>query len=205
VLLLVIGELASPVVTKLLHLPATSMAFVFAPAGVGLVLSSIVMPRVATSLGKARTVLLGSMSLALMIVLLPLSTLLAHSLKDNGMQVDSLHVVVVGIIMFLAGIAINFINIPANTAMQEQTPEWIKGRVLALQLVIYNTASIPIVLLIGGISDRFQLPSVLYFLAISIALFGGWGLFYEHKPHRREGETEKIQREEQQETEQILH
>lgn len=194
ILLLVIGELATPLVTHLLHLPAASMAFVFAPAGVGLVLSSLFMPRITQVLGKARTILVGSLALAVMIVLLPLSTLLARSLETRGMQVNALHVVVVGAIMFLAGIAINFINIPANTSMQELTPDWIKGRVLALQMVIYNASSIPIVLLIGQISDHFQLPTVLYFLAASILAFGFWGVFYERKPHRREHEEEEEQR-----------
>ncbi len=190
VLLLVIGELATPLVTNLLHLPATSMAFVFAPAGVGLVLSSVFMPRITRSLGKSRTIFAGCMALALMIVLLPLSTLLVQHIQSRGVQVNALQVIVVGIIMFLAGVAINFINIPSNTSMQEQTPEWIKGRVLALQLVIYNAISIPIVLLLGGIADRFKLPTVLYFLAIGVAAFGFWGLFYERKPHPREHEEE---------------
>ena len=193
ILLLVIGELATPLVTRLLHLPAASMAFVFAPAGIGLVLSSLFMPRITGALGKERTIFVGSIALAITIVLLPLSALLEQHLEKSGMQVSSLHVIVVGVIMFLAGVAINFINIPANTSMQEQTPEWIKGRVLAFQMAIYNAGSIPVVLLIGGISDHFQLPTVLYFLAASILLFGFWGPFYEHKPHRREHEEEEEQ------------
>src|SRR5581483_5487023 len=191
ILLLVIGELATPLVTRLLPLPAASMAFVFSPAGIGLVLSSLVMPRVTKALGKSRTIFFGALALAVMIVLLPLSTLLMQDLEGRGLPVELLHVILVGAIMFLAGSAINFINIPANTSMQEQTPEWIKGRVLALQLVIYNAGSIPVVLLIGGISDRFQLPTVLYVLALSIVVFAGWGLFYERKPHRRAQEAEE--------------
>jgi MFS family permease len=203
ILLLVIGELATPLVTRLLHLPAASMAFVFAPAGIGLVLSSLFMPRITSSLGKSRTIFFGSLSLAITVVLLPLSTLLAQNMEQHEMQINTLHVVVVGAIMFLAGVAINFINIPANTAMQEQTPEWIKGRVLALQMVIYNASSIPIVLLIGGISDHFQLPTVLYFLAISVICFGLWGLFYERKPHRREHEEDRAKTQEQKQPEEV--
>ncbi|HEY1350840.1 MAG TPA: MFS transporter [Ktedonobacteraceae bacterium] len=185
ILLLVIGELATPLVTRLLHLPAASMAFVFAPAGLGLVLSSLVMPRITRALGKSRTIGAGALALAMLLVLLPLSTLLMQDLERQGMQVYTLHIVLVAAMMFLAGCAINWINIPANTAMQELTPEWIKGRVLALQLAIYNASSIPVVLLIGGISDRFQLPTVLYVLAGSILAFAGWGLYYERRPHYR--------------------
>lgn len=180
ILLLVIGELATPLVTRLLHLPATSMAFVFAPAALGLVLSSLVMPRITKALGKSRTLFSGSLALALMLVLLPLSTLLMQ-----GLPVQDLHVVLVGAIMFLAGGALNCINIPANTAMQEQTPEWIKGRVLALQLVMYNAGSLPVILLIGGLSDRFPLPGVLYLLAGSILAFACWGSYYQRRSRRR--------------------
>lgn len=197
VLLLIIGLLAIPLVTNLLHLDSALMPVVFAPAGIGLVLSSLFMPRITKALGKSRTIFVGCMALALMIILLPLSTLLAQQMKQKGMQVDVLQIVVVDVIMFFAGVAINLINIPSSTSMQEQAPEWIKGRVLALQLVIYNAVSIPILLLISSIIDLFSLPTVLYCLAICIVLFGFWGLFYEHKPHPRAHEVEEEQQEEQ--------
>lgn len=183
VLLQVIGLLAIPLVRDLLHLDQALMPVVFAPAGVGLVLSSLFMPRITQALGKSRTIFVGCLALAGMIVLLPLTTLVARQMQQNGMQASAFQVIVVDIIMFLAGVAINLVNIPSSTAMQEQTPEWIKGRVLALQLVLYNTCSIPILLLNSSILDIFSLPIVLYFLAICIALFGFWGFFYERKPH----------------------
>lgn len=203
VLLLLIGQLAVPLVRDLLHLDPKLMPVVFAPAGVGLVLSSLFMPRITKVLGIPRTIFIGCMSLAALILLLPLTTLMAQQMKQNGMQVDALQVVVVDVLMFLAGVAINFINIPSSTSMQEQTPEWIKGRVLALQLVLYNGSSIPAVLLIGWLTDHFQLPVAIYCLAISIALFGFWGMFYERKPHPRAVEEEEKDVQDQKEPEAI--
>lgn len=202
ILISVIGQIASPLVTKLLNLPATSMAFVFAPAGVGLVLGSLFMPRITKFMGKSRTILTGCISIALLVMLIPLSTLLARHLEDQGLQVNGLHVVIVALMMFLAGVALDFINIPASTSMQEQTPDWIKGRVLALQLALFNGVSIPFILLVGWVSDRFQLPTALYFLATCIAVFGVWGIFYERKPHPRACKEESQSREEK--TEQII-
>ncbi len=193
IIIAVIGQLASPLVTKLLGLPATSMAFVFAPAGIGLVLGSIFMPRISKALGKSRTIFVGCMALALLVFLIPLATLLVQHLGPQNLAVRTWHVIAVGLMMFLAGLALDFINIPASTAMQEQTPDWIKGRVLALQLALFNGVSIPVILLVGWISDHFQLPVALYFLAICIAAFSFWGLFYERKPHPREHEEEDIQ------------
>ncbi len=191
VIISVIGQIASPLVTKLLNLPAASMAFVFAPAGVGLVLGSILTPRITRSLSSMRTILIGALSLALLILLIPLATLLAQYLEHRGLQVNGLLVGLVGLMMFLAGVALDFINIPASTAMQEQTPDWIKGRVLALQLALFNGISIPFILLIGWISDHFQLPVALYFMAICITALGIWGIFYQRKTHPRAEEVDE--------------
>lgn len=183
VLLLVIGELATPLVTKLFKLPASSMAIVFAPAGIGLVVGSISMPRILHRLGKSRAIFIGNIGLAIAIVLLPLSTLLANFIVQHGLGAEPIYFGAVPIFMFLAGVAIDFINIPAQTAIQEYTPEWIKGRVLALQLMLLNAFSIPVILFIGGFADAFGLANVIYLICVSIVAFGFWGRYYERK-HR---------------------
>ena len=191
ILFALIGQLAPSLVTKLLGLDAKLLAFVFAPAGIGLVLGSLCMPRITKWLGKSRTILIGCISLAVLILLIPLSTLLAQHLEKQGIAVNNLHAIVVGFMLFLAGLALDFINIPANTAMQEKTPDWIKGRVLALQLALFNGVSIPCILLVGWISDGLGLPVALYSLALCVAGFGLWGMYYERKMHPREHEEEE--------------
>jgi len=181
VLLLVIGELATPIVTQLLLLSPNTMAFVFAPAGIGLVTGSILMPRIIRRLGKARAVLIGSGTLALATLLLPLVTILARTLQPHGWNTNPLLLSTVALLMLIAGFGLDLINIPSNTAMQEQTPEWIKGRVLALQLMLYNLCSIPVILFIGAIADLFGLDRVLYLMTISIATFGLWSVSFERK------------------------
>jgi MFS family permease len=156
------------------------MAIVFAPAGVGLVLGSIFMPGITRRLGKSRTIFLGSISLAITVTLLALLSLIP-------LRFQFVQLAIAPFLMFAAGVEIDFINIPAQTAMQEQTPEWIKGRVLALQLMLYNAASIPVVLSIGGIADAFGVAQVIYTLAVCIIAFGLWGNYYERKPHRWSG------------------
>jgi len=186
VLLLVIGELATPLVTRLFGLPASLMAIVFAPAGVGLVIGSLLMPRVLRWISKEQAIFIGSLVLAGTIVLLPLSTLLAHFMEKHGISSKPIYLGAVPLLMFIAGIAIDFINIPAQTAIQESTPEWIKGRVLALQLMLYNAFSIPILLFIGGIADAFGIDKVIYLVSVIILGFGFWGRFYDHR-HRGQG------------------
>ncbi len=184
VLLLVIGELATPVVTRLFLLPPSYMAVIFAPAGIGLVVGSIFMPRITHRLGKPRTIFIGSISLAITISLLPLLAFVTGLLEKHGVDFRPIQFVIAPIIMFAAGVEIDFINVPAQTAIQEQTPEWIKGRVLALQLVLYNACSIPVILGIGGFADTLGIATVAYMVAVSIVAFGLWGQYYLRKPHR---------------------
>ena len=181
ILLLVIGELATPIVTKLLLLEANKMAFVFAPAGIGLVGGSVLMPRILPRLGKSRAVFTGIVALTVATLLLPLLTLAAKALAPNSWNANPILLICVALVMLIAGVALACINIPAQTAMQEQTPEWIKGRVFALQLILYNAFAIPIILFIGGIADLFGVDRVLYLLSICVLAFGAWGLYYERK------------------------
>jgi MFS family permease len=181
VLILVIGQIAVPIVTNLLGLNENLMIVVFAPAGVGLVIGSIFMPRFATRVGKLRAVFIGTLGLTGATLLLPLVTLYFRWVEPKNWIADPKLLLVMGLLMFIAGMALDCINIPAQTAMQELTPDWIKGRVLALQLVLYNACSIPIILSIGALSDTLGIALVLYLMAAGNLAFGIWGIYYERK------------------------
>ncbi|HZU00160.1 MAG TPA: hypothetical protein VFA10_10890, partial [Ktedonobacteraceae bacterium] len=107
--------------------------------------------------------------------------LLARLLQPHTWNANPLLLIAIAFFMFVAGVALDFINIPAQTAIQEQTPDWIKGRVLALQLMLYNACSIPIILFIGVIADLFGLDRVLYLMSVCELAFGVWGVYYERK------------------------
>ena len=181
VLLLVIGELATPIVTKLLLLsPMPWPSFL-------LLLVSDLSPvpsscqRIATRMGKSRAIITGSIAVTLVALFLPFSTIIARLLEPHGWNTNPLLLFIVALLMFVAGIALDFINIPAQTAIQQQTPDWIKGRVLALQLMLYNAFAIPVILFIGAFADIFGLDRVLYLMAVCILVFGLWGIYYERK------------------------
>ncbi|HLH60821.1 MAG TPA: MFS transporter [Ktedonobacteraceae bacterium] len=193
VLLLVIGELATPLVTKLFELPPSAMAFIFAPAGIGLVVGSVLMPGITRRLGKTRAIFTGTIIMAVDILFLPFSTIVARFLEPDGWNTNPLLLIFVALVMFTAGFAIDLINVPAQTAVQELTPDWIKGRVLALQLMFYNACSIPVILFIGAIADLFGLAKVIYLISALIAGFGLWGRYYEHKPRYSRKEDEMIE------------
>jgi MFS family permease len=181
VLILVIAQIATTIVAKLLFLSLSALAFVFAPAGIGLVAGSVFTPRIARRFGKPYTIFAGSAILTLSTLLLPLTTVLARWIQPNGWNTNPFLLLTVACLMLVAGIALNLINTPAQTIIQELTPDWIKGRVLALQLMLYNACSIPILLSIGAISDLFGIDRVLYIMSACEIAFGIWGLSYGRK------------------------
>ena len=177
ILLLVIGELAGPFVVNVLHLPIQDMPFIFAPAGIGLVLGGLIMPFLMQWLGKNRTIALGSLSIAAGLILIPLSRFLwSHlALPASGI------LLFVGALTFVIGIALEMVNIPAQTVMQEQAPAEERGRVFSFQSMFYNAGSIPILLFLGVIADTLGIETVMYLLAAAILAFSWWAARYSHR------------------------
>lgn len=205
VLLFVISEIATPIVTKLLQFPASNMAFVFAPAGAGLVIGTVLMPRISGRIGKPRLIFIGAIGLAIATTLLPLVTLLARTLQPHGWNTNPLLLLAVVLIMAGAGFALDCINVPAQTAMQELSPDWIKGRVIALQLAFYSACSIPILLSIGAIADLFGIDRVLYLLSVGSLAFGLWGMYYERRHQPKQLNNDVVAAKDEPEPDTIAH
>jgi len=119
VLLLVIGELAGPFVVNVLHFSVQTMPLVLAPAGLGLVIGGLLMPPLMRRLGKNRAIMLGSLCTAAALVLIPLGH---FSWSLFALPAPTILFYVGGII-FILGITLDMVNIPAQTVMQEQAPE----------------------------------------------------------------------------------
>jgi hypothetical protein len=79
---------------------------------------------------------------------------------------------------FILGVALDFINVPAQAKMQEFSEDYIKGRVLALQIMGLNAITIPVILIIGYVADRTGMVSVaVVLLAIFVGATGAVSMF----------------------------
>jgi Na+/melibiose symporter-like transporter len=170
IVLLVIGELAGPFVVNVLHQPVQEMPLILAPAGVGLVLGGLLMPFLTQRLGKSRTIALGSLCTAAGLVLIPLGSFLWSRLALPALGV----LFVVGALTFVIGVALDMVNIPAQTVMQEHAPEEERGRVFSFQSMLYNAGSIPVLLFAGVLADTLGIETVMVLLAAAILFFSWW-------------------------------
>lgn len=82
------------------------------------------------------------------------------------------YVIVAILLTFLVGIALDFINVPAQTIMQQRSPDWIKGRVLAVQGMGLNIATVIFVPAMGLAADTFGIAPAMDILGVTIAVTG---------------------------------
>jgi MFS family permease len=177
-IMLLIGELAGPFVQQVLHHPAADMGIILAPAAVGLVGASLVMPRITERVGKVRLTVIGFIALAIGFVLLVGVQWLAAFLYKGQAAGSPLLLWTTMALVFVLGVAMACVNIPTQTMMQEHTPEAVRGRVFSLQFMMYNTGSIPILLFAGFFAQYIGFNWLIVLISTSILLFCWWGAWY---------------------------
>lgn len=175
----IVATIAPEFVSVFFHRPKEYAALVLGPAGVGLVVGSALTPLIVRRLRYARTIGLGIVLLALCAVLLTLARALAASPRVHGGAWWNWppYLAVALALIFLVGIALDLINVPSQTLMQERSPDWIKGRVLALQGMLLNTLTVPSVLAMGLVADTLGLGPAMDILAVVIVLAGLGSLY----------------------------
>ena len=170
--MLTVAELATTFVQRLLGLPVSDTALVFAPAGVGLLAGSLLVPLVVGRLGHTRTVVIGMFGAAIGIGLLPFAHNLTGSKDPSNLLAHPLFLLALAGLMILAGAAIDCIIVPAQTRMQERSPDALRGRVLAFYQVLFNGGAIPVILFMGALTDLLGIQTVILVLAALNVLAG---------------------------------
>lgn len=168
----VIAMIAPQFVTEFFHLKPAAAALVFVPAGFGLIVGSAFTPRITRRFGHGRTVGAGIIALAACTLAIPLVRFVVSNLYKGDWARWWPYLVIVLVLTLLMGIALDFINVPAQAMMQALSPDWIKGRVLAVQIMLFNAVTIPVVLMLGYIGDRFSLSRAMVVLAGFVLLTG---------------------------------
>jgi len=186
VIMLLIGELAGTFVQQVLHRPAADMSLILAPAAVGLIGASVLMPRIAKQISTLRLATIGFIVLAIGFVALPASEWVATLLDPRHGTESPLLIAVIVFVVLALGAAIAIVNIPTQTMMQERAPEESRARVLAFQYMLYSVGSIPVLVFAGAVAQFIGFNQLVVLLAISLLLFSWWGAWYVLQKHRLE-------------------
>ena len=182
IIMQLIGTLAPTFVQSILGRPAEDMSIVLAPAAVGLVGASVLLPRFTKRIGKIRMTLSGLIVLGVGFLCLPLNQWLAQWLDPaHGAHSALLFWPMIGLV-FMLGIAMAVMNIPAQTLVQERAPEEGRARVLSLQIMLYSIGTIPVLLFAGAFAQFIGLDPLIFLIAATMLLVCWWGARYVHWP-----------------------
>jgi len=161
----VLGVLGPAFAKNVLLLSADDFWVLVLPLGVGLVMGIVVLHFFGRFASRKRLIEVGLTILA--VSLLFLGGAQGLGLPAEGM-VTLLNVVVV--VAFTAGVSYAFVAVPAQTALQEELPPDVRGRVFGVLNTLVSLASFVPIIVVGPIADSIGVTAVIMASAIVVAL-----------------------------------
>lgn len=175
----VLGVLGPDFARSALQLQAKDLAVIVLPLGGGIVMGILLLNSYGKYLPRRRVIEGGLILLGVMLALLsvagPISSLLQRADQASGSldlsAVTSLLAVVV-FIAFVAGIAYAGVAIPAQTQLQEDLPQDVRGRVFGVLNMLVSVSSFLPIIVVGPISDLIGTAMVMLVVAIGVLVSG---------------------------------
>jgi MFS family permease len=82
-----------------------------------------------------------------------------------------------GTLTFFLGLFNSFISVPAQTALQERSPEQIRARVFSAFFTISNAILIVPVFFAAALADGIGYTQTLLVIGVAVLLIAGWGFW----------------------------
>ena len=174
----VLGVLGPSFAQETLGLKAEDFAVVVLPLGFGIVTGILLLNTYGRYFPRRRVIEGGMIVLGILLAALsaagPISRLLQRANQPGGIDlsgVTSLLAVVV-VIAFFAGIAYGWVAISAQTQLQEDLPEEVRGRVFGVLGMLVSVASFLPIIIVGPISDFVGTTAVIFITAVAVGVVG---------------------------------
>jgi len=171
----VLGVVGPSFATEALGLSAKDFVVIVLPLGVGVVTGILLLNTYGRVLSRRRTIESGLILLGIFLAILsaagPVTRFLQHVTSVSPIDVSSLVTLlsVVIVLAFLAGIAYASVAITAQTQLQEDLPEEVRGRVFGVLNMLISTASFLPIIIFGLIADLISTTAVVFVVAIAIS------------------------------------
>lgn len=173
----VVAVLGPNFVVNVVKLGSEDIAYVFLPAGVGMAVGTLLVNRLASKYTKAQMVVGGLYVMAVTLIATAgakvggdylLYNILGRffDVRNWPLQFELLPVVMP--LFFILGVAFGFVNIPAQTTLQERCPPSFRGRIFAVQFTLSSAVAIIPLLFVGGIADLIGVNKTIVAVALLI-------------------------------------
>jgi MFS family permease len=163
----VLGVLGPSFATHVLGLSERDFVVVVLPLGVGLVMGILLLNVYGRLFSRRRGIEGGLVALGITLLALSIAQPLTSTFS-LGPVISLLSVVIV--VAFAAGVAYAFVAVPAQTQLQEELPEGVRGRVFGVLNMLVSIASFLPIIVVGPIADAVGTPLVVQASAVVVLL-----------------------------------
>lgn len=185
---LTVATLGPDFVTSVIGLSKEDIGLVVAPAGIGILIGVLTVPRVVKRVGRRWLISIAMVFAGLMMAAMALTRRVMDWVVPGDSEVITV-AAMVGLFAAILGICNAYILVPSQTMLQERSHEAIRARVYATFFTISNGVAFIPIFFAAAAADLFGVVNVLLVMA---AIVGGIGLF--QILHERQSRFSKWQR-----------
>ncbi len=188
-----------PTFLRNIGIDENKLFYVLLPGGFGLVAGVLVVGRISRPDNRETMInislLLAGASLVLFSLLYPVLNLV-FSAAGKSAPPEMLVLAFLGFLTLLLGFFNSFISVPAQTALQERSPEQIRARVFSAFFTISNAILIVPVFFAGALGDWIGYAQAIFGIGVVVILIAGLGLYRSRgrraeAPRKLPGQTNK--------------
>lgn len=176
----VLGVLGPGFATQVLGLSEKDFVVVVLPLGLGLVMGILVLNVYGRHFSRRRGIEAGLIGLGVSLLALSLAQYFTSSFS-LGPLISLLSVVIA--VAFATGVAYGFVAIPAQTQLQEELPENVRGRVFGVLNMLVSIASFLPIIAVGPIADLVGTSAVVQGAAVVTLLTAVGSIMRAHPSH----------------------
>ncbi len=183
---MIMAMLAPGYAARVLGMSAQNAAIVFAPAGLGMLISTGLVGRWGHVLrrinfGPVGLVLMGITFAAMGWIAIDYQRLMRPILQVYPQATFSLTSATMALSLVL-GLTLSAVNILAQTTLQQRSPANIRGRVFSVQFMLNNLLGIPPMLALGTLADAIGIPRVMEIVGWSVVVLAAASLAISRLP-----------------------
>jgi MFS family permease len=175
----ILGVLGIGFATKVLGLDTKGLVLVVLPLGMGVVTGILALNAYGKYFSRRRSIEAGLVALGLLLALLSCAAPISHFLEDRmtgqGLQDASRMVSLLSMVIaiaFAAGICYAVVAISAQTELQEELPEDVRGRVFGVLNMLVSVSSLLPLIVVGPAADLVGVPAILIAVSVVVCLWG---------------------------------
>ena len=173
---LVLAVLIPHYVDDVLGTRVDNVAFVFAPAGLGLLLGLRLVPWLDTYIGSARVVTIGFVCFVVCLAALGFVEEWANLFESQGSYLAdiwewsrlSLNATVAMALAVPLGFAFSLVSVAARAVLNERAPPEMQGRIFAAQMMLGSVASIIPLFIVGGLAEVVSARIVIILVTLAV-------------------------------------